>query len=119
MEMESSLEGAKKSRSKQDIVYSLVANFAENKDGTRNKLVQPLRSASWHNMKVRDIADIEHLANGWLVYIIFMLVHRLLKDKGKIQSPTPAGFSAYLCYCISYINRIKESLTTPQQPPFN
>lgn len=44
--MESSLEGAKKSRSKQDIVYSLVANFAENKDGTRNKLVQLLRSAS-------------------------------------------------------------------------
>ena len=48
MEMEYSLEEAKKCKSpSQDFAYSLIADFAESKDGTRNKLVQILRSANF------------------------------------------------------------------------
>ena len=48
MEMEYSLEEAKKCKSpKQDFAYSLIADFAESKDGTRNKLVQFLRLANF------------------------------------------------------------------------
>ena len=48
MEMEYSLEEAKKSRGpKQDIARALIADFAE--EGTRNSLVQHLRSANFHN----------------------------------------------------------------------
>ena len=48
MEMEYSLEEAKSSRRPtQDFAYSLIADFAESKDGTRNKLVQFLRSANF------------------------------------------------------------------------
>ena len=48
MEMEYSLEEAKKCKSpSQDFAYSLIADFAESKDGTRNKLVQFLRSANF------------------------------------------------------------------------
>ena len=48
MEMEYSLEEAKRSRRPtQDLAYSLIADFAESKDGTRNKLVQFLRSANF------------------------------------------------------------------------
>ena len=48
MEMEYILEEAKKSRGpKQDIAHALITNFAE--EGTRNRLVQHLRSANFHN----------------------------------------------------------------------
>ena len=48
MEMEYILEEAKKSRGpKQDIARVLIADFAE--EGTRNRLVQHLRSANFHN----------------------------------------------------------------------
>ena len=48
MDMEYSLEEAKKSRGpKQDIARALIAEFAE--EGTRNELVQHLRSANFHN----------------------------------------------------------------------
>ena len=48
MEMEYILEEAKKSRGpKQDIARALIADFAE--EGSRNRLVQHLRSANFHN----------------------------------------------------------------------
>ena len=48
MDMEYILEEAKKSRGlKQDIARALIADFAE--EGTRNKLVQHLRYANFHN----------------------------------------------------------------------
>ena len=48
MDMEYILEEAKKSRvPKQDIARALIADFAE--EGTRNRLVQHLRSANFHN----------------------------------------------------------------------
>ena len=45
MDTEYSPEEAK--RPTQDLAYSLIADFAESKDGTRNKLVQFLRSANF------------------------------------------------------------------------
>ena len=48
MEMEYSLDEAKESRGpKQDIARALIADFAE--EGTRNRLVQHLRSANFHS----------------------------------------------------------------------
>ena len=46
--MEYSLDEAKESRGpKQDIARALIADFAE--EGTRNRLVQHLRSANFHS----------------------------------------------------------------------
>ena len=51
MEMEYILEEAKKSRGpKQDIARALIADFADfAEEGSRNRLVQHLRSANFHN----------------------------------------------------------------------
>lgn len=49
MEMEYSLEEAKKDRPSQGLAYAVISDFVENEDGTRYKLAQFLKSANFVN----------------------------------------------------------------------
>ena len=100
MEMEYSLEEAKSSRRPtQDLAYSLIADFAESKDGTRSKLVQFLRSANFPDT-ARRLEKCNIIAHFLGLYIIFHACSQTSQRKDAVTNICYNGFGI-ICYCIS------------------